>query len=69
MFCGNRGAYWENRVGGRMSTVGEAVETIAAAEEVEAPATLRASSLVLLDVGLLALVMLSVIIVVADLLH
>jgi hypothetical protein len=52
-----------------MSTVGEVVETIAAAEEVEAPATLRASSLVLLDVGLLALVMLSVIIVAADLLH
>jgi hypothetical protein len=65
----NRGVYWENRVGGRMSTVGEAVESIAAAEEVETPVEWRASSLVLLDVGLFALVVLSVIIVAADLLR
>jgi hypothetical protein len=52
-----------------MSTVGEAVESIAAAEEVETPVEWRASSLVLLDVGLFALVVLSVIIVAADLLR
>jgi hypothetical protein len=53
-----------------MSTVGDVVETVAAAaDEVDAPVWERTSSLLPLDVGLFALVVLSLLVVTADLLR